>query len=197
VPAGVQAGGLDGVLVGLTAAGGEQSLAQIPGCNLGQQLSQAAFGFGGDAGVGVGYMCRLLLYSGDDPGVAISCIHVHELRRKVQISLALGIPGIDAFGLDGRKRLYLALDGPGAKAILAAQVDDLLSIRAFTPLRGREFHDIRSPLGMDHSQPLLPGCGRAREEDVALDREPLFRVLQPALVLQAHKRDHRIPSKMR
>jgi hypothetical protein len=172
VPAGVQAGERDGVLVGLTAAGGEQSLALIPGCDLGQQLSQAPFGFDGDAGVGVGYMCRLLLYSGDDPGVAMSGIHVHQLRRKVQISLAVGIPEIDAFGLDDGKRLYLPLDGPGEKAILAAQVDDLLSIRAFTPLPGRECHGIRSPLGMHHSQPLLLDCGQAREKDVALDQEP-------------------------
>ena len=127
VATGVPARGLDGVLVGLGAAVGEEEAVDVAGRDGGQLRAKPRANLGGHERVGVRELRRLLLDGLHDTRVAVPDVHAHQLAVEVQEALAFGRPEIDALGAVHGNRIHGALRGPLEDGVLLRQRDDLVA----------------------------------------------------------------------
>ena len=112
---------LDGVLVGLGAAVGEEEDVDVAGRDLGQLLAQPGARLGGHERIGVGQLLGLRLDGVDDALVAVADVDAHQLRVEVEVALAVGRVEVDAFGALDRDGVDRALRRPLVQRVLAAR----------------------------------------------------------------------------
>jgi len=104
VAAGERARHLDGVLVGLGAAIGEEAHLQVAGRHLGQQPAQRAARLVGEARRDVAQLGGLLLDRRDYAGVLVAQVAVDELRGEIEVALAGVVPEVASLGpRDGQR----------------------------------------------------------------------------------------------
>ena len=96
VPAGVSARDLDRVLVGVSAAVGEEEHVDVARRELGELGAQPPAHLGRHERVRVRHGRGLLLDRRDDAVVAVSGVDAHQLAVEVEIALAVGSPEVDA-----------------------------------------------------------------------------------------------------
>jgi len=124
---GVAACQLDGILVGVRAAKGEQDLGQgAARRDLGHQPTGQRPHPGRHARGGIGQLRGLLLHGFDDARVAVAGIDTHGHRIEIQVALAGRIPEIDALGACDRDRVHAGLRRPGPEDVLLRKRQDLI-----------------------------------------------------------------------
>ena len=112
VPAGVQPRHADRVLVGLRAAVGEEHHVEIAGRTLGDEPRRLAADVDRERGRHGAEPRRLLLDRGDHPRVLVAEVEVDELRREVEVPVAVGIPEVRTLAAGNRNRIDHLLGGP-------------------------------------------------------------------------------------
>ncbi|MPN17392.1 hypothetical protein SDC9_164745 [bioreactor metagenome] len=126
VPAGIDVGQADGVLVGVRAAQGEHDLAHLRN-QLGDDfLTQHAPGGGGVGRGHIAKLRRLSLNGSHDLFILEADVYVDQLGGGVEILRVVIVPEIAALcALDGNV-LHGVLCRPGVKIILLGQVQNVL-----------------------------------------------------------------------
>ena len=133
VAAGDRPGQLDGVLVRLRAAKGEEDLVDVPGEQLGELLPQQRPRLVRHEGIGERQLVGLALDGLDDAPVAVPGIDAHQLAVEVDIALAVRGVEIDALGGINRDWIGGRLRHPVVQRVLAAEGDDLLAAQHTWP----------------------------------------------------------------
>ena len=110
VPAGVQPGHPDRVLVRLGAAVGEEHLVQVARRQLGDQPGRLAALVVGERRRDGAQRRRLLLDRGDQPRVLVADVDVHQLRGEVEVPVAGVVPEVAALR---RRRSASGRSAPG------------------------------------------------------------------------------------
>jgi hypothetical protein len=54
-------------------------------------------------------------------------VRVHQLGRKINVTLSVCIPEVDAFRFFNRNGIDLSLHRPGKEGVFLAEIDDFLS----------------------------------------------------------------------
>ena len=145
VPAGDESGQLDGVLVGLGAAVGEEEDVDVAGRDLGQLRAEARARLGGHERVGVGQRLGLALDRLDHLRMAVADVRAHQLAVEVEVALALGGPEVDALGAGHRDRVDLRLRRPLEEGVALGEGDHLVAGHG-------------APLGLDRHRFSAPRC---------------------------------------
>src|SRR5580704_13326539 len=112
VTSGEEAGNLDGVLVGVSAAVGEEECVDVSRSNLGQLRAQPRAHFRSHERIRIGQRCRLLADRMDEALVAVSDVDGHELAIEVDEALAFRRVEIYPLGASHRNRVNLRLRRP-------------------------------------------------------------------------------------
>ena len=127
VPSGDEPGQLDGVLVGLGAAVGEEEGVDVAGRELGQLRAEARARLGGHERVDVGQRLGLALDRLDHLRMAVADVRAHQLAVEVEEALALGGPEVDALGACHRDRVDLRLGRPLEEGVALGEGDHLVA----------------------------------------------------------------------
>jgi hypothetical protein len=144
VAAGVLAGELDGVLVGLGTAVGEEAHLQVARKQLGKLLAEPRADLRGHERIGIGQLLRLSLDRLDHATVAMADVDAHQLAVEVDEALAVRRIEVDPLG---------ALDGDGVDGILRGPLVERVPLGEVDDLCGR--HGPRR--NIDH-RPDPPSC---------------------------------------
>src|SRR5689334_2777858 len=97
-----EAGELDGVLIGLSAAVGEKECVDIAGRDLGQLGAQTSARLGCHERVGIGQRRGLVLNGANHALIAMTNVDAHQLAVEVDEALPFRCPEIDALGSSDR-----------------------------------------------------------------------------------------------
>ncbi len=125
VPAGVEAGELDGVLVRLRAAVREERDGEVAGRDLREHAAEARARLVRHRRADRAELVGLVLDRLDDLRVLVADVDVDELRGEVQVALPVVIPEMTALGTGDRDRVDLALHRPRVEDVLLRVRDDL------------------------------------------------------------------------
>ena len=117
VPAGVQAGHPDRVLVGVRAAVGEEDLVEVTGRELGQEAGGLGAHVVGEGRRDGALPSGVLLDRGDELGVLVADVDVDQLGGEVEVLLPLVVPEVRAAGVCDGQRVDLGLRGPGVENV--------------------------------------------------------------------------------
>jgi hypothetical protein len=112
VPAGVQPGHAEGVLGRLGPAVGEEHLVEVARRPLGQHAGQLAAGRVGVARGDHAEHVGLRLDGGHHPRVLVADVHVHHLRREVEVATTVLVPHPAALGAGHHHGVERILRGP-------------------------------------------------------------------------------------
>ena len=124
-------GDLDGPLVGLRPAGGEERLLQVAGRHLRQELAEPRLGLRGPLGVDARQQRGLLGDGRIHPVVAVPQVGEDELGGQVQVLSALLVVDPAAFGLRRHEGIQSLLRRPWRQDILGLVLSDRLRIMPF------------------------------------------------------------------
>ena len=127
VPAGVLARQLDGVLVGLGPAVGEEHHVQVAGRELRQLATQSRARLVGHERIGIGQLLRLRRDGVDDALVTVADVDRHQLAVPVEVPLAVGGVEVAALGRLDRDRVGRVLGHPLEHRVLLRERHDLIS----------------------------------------------------------------------
>src|SRR4029077_12257529 len=127
VASSIEAGNLDGILVGLGAAVGKEESVDIAGSDFGELGTKARAGFGSHERVRVTQSGGLLAGRISDSLIAVADVHAHQLAVEVDETLPFGCPEIDALGAGHGDGIDFGLGGPFKKSVLFGEIDDLLA----------------------------------------------------------------------
>ncbi len=125
VPPGREAREPDRVLVRLRARVREERHAQVARRDLLQQATEVRARLRGHRRPDRAEAVRLLLDRRDDLRVLVADVDVDELRREIEITRALVVPEVPAFGPGHRDRVDRVLRGPRVEDVLLRVLDDL------------------------------------------------------------------------
>src|SRR5882757_9206118 len=109
---------LDGVIDGAGATDGEESLLEIAGRDLRQAASQFTTGPCYAAGGNVADLLHLPGNGGGDTLVAMTNVHIHQAGREIQVTLAVVIIKINAFGIFDGNGVDAFLFAPGEEGVV-------------------------------------------------------------------------------
>jgi hypothetical protein len=124
--AGVHARDLEGGLVGIGSRGGEEELGQSFGKDLEKKLAQLGAGRRRVERRSVGQRLRLPLDGLDDGLVVVAQVGTHQLRRKVEVTLAVAVGEVAAVSGDEVIGVPELLFAPGSVVVVPGELDDLL-----------------------------------------------------------------------
>ena len=124
---------LDGVLVGLSAAVGEEEGVDVSGSDFGELRAKARANFCRHERIRIRERCCLLADRLNDALVAVSDVDGHELAVEVDEALPFRRIEVNPFGAGDGNGIDLRLCRPFIKRVLAGKVDDFLA----SHLRGR------------------------------------------------------------
>ncbi len=117
---------LDGVLVGLGTAVGEEEDVDVAGRELGQLLAQPSARLVGHERIHVRELVGLGLDGIDHALVAVADVDAHQLRVEVEVALAVGRVEIRALSPINGNGIGGGLGRPLIQRVLARQLDDLV-----------------------------------------------------------------------
>ena len=117
VPAGVPARELDRVLVRLGAAVREERHRDVARRHLGDQARERRARLGRHRRADRAELVRLLLDRGDEPRMLVADRDVDELRREVEVALAVVVPEVAALGAGDGDRVERVLHRPGVEDV--------------------------------------------------------------------------------
>src|SRR5580704_471226 len=124
VTAGEEARQLDGILVGLSAAVGEEEGVDVAGSDFGKLRAQPRADFRSHEGIRIGKRGRLVADRLNDALIAVSNVDGHELAVEIDEALPFRRVKVDPLGASNRNRIDLRLRGPLIKRVLAGERDD-------------------------------------------------------------------------
>ena len=125
VAAGVPACELDRVLVRLGAAVREERHRDVARRHLGDQARERRARLGCHRRADRAELVGLLLDRGDEPRVLVADRDVDELRREVEVALAVVVPEVAALGAGNRNRVERVLHRPRVEDVALRVLDDL------------------------------------------------------------------------
>jgi len=129
--AGRPPGDLDGSLVGLRPAGGEERLLQVAGRHFRQKFAEPRLGLRGPLGINARQQRGLLGDGRIHPVVAVPQVGENELGGQVQVLSALLVVDPAAFGLRRHEGIQSLLRRPWRQDILGLVLSDRLRIKPF------------------------------------------------------------------
>src|SRR5580700_2870435 len=124
VAAGEKARELEGVLVGIGAAVGEEECIDIAGSNFGELRAESRARFGSHERIRIGEPRRLLADRLNDALIAVSNVDGHKLAVEIDEALALRRVEVNALGAGDRNGIDFRLCRPFIERVLAGKIDD-------------------------------------------------------------------------
>ena len=130
LPTGEPAGGLDGVLVGLRPAVGEEHVVQVAGGELGHHGGQAGLGLGAEARGDEAELLHLGLHGLQHVAVGVADVDVQQSRTAVDDLAAVRVVHVDPFGAVDHQWVPPALGLPAVDDVRAVQFLQLCGLHA-------------------------------------------------------------------
>ena len=159
VPAGDHAGELDRVLVGLGAAVREERDGEIARRHLGQQPAELGARLARHRRADRAQLVGLILDRLDDLRVLVADVDVDELRREVEVALAVVVPEMPALGTGNGDRVDRVLHRPRVENVLLRVGDDLRAQVRVDVARVRLDRCHRSSSSRSVSMPIVARSG--------------------------------------
>ena len=128
VPAGEPARGLDGVLIRLRAAVGEQHVVQVSRCHLRHHGGELGLGLGAETRGHEAELVHLRLHGVQDVLVAVPQVDVQQARAAVHDPAAVRVVHVDALGMVDHRGQSAALSLPAVDDVLAVQLLQFLGL---------------------------------------------------------------------
>src|SRR5215831_208004 len=127
VATGVKTRDLDGVLIGLGPAIGEEESVDVARSDFSELRTEAGTRLSCHERIGIAQRLRLLVNSLDDALVTVSDVDRHQLAVEVDETLPIGRPKINALGAGNRDRVNLRLRRRLENRVILSEIDNFLA----------------------------------------------------------------------